>query len=170
MPKTKAKCPKCGQIATDTYSWGLELQCNCGWRWVNEAFVGTDRDYEHVRERIAKAQAEYVPLEDRPPPVSFLEQELAPGDFITYVTGGTSARLVLARIKRIEPYTRGHDGHRGESNWRLVVNRFQEGTRTVENTKDRTYWKIDPKKEVRVDQLHRVVKIDPPEWADGLEE
>lgn len=154
-------CPKCGQKVDTTYHYGY-YECNCGWYWQDENCEGR----EGYAEKVAEWQAEWVPLDQRPPALDFLEQPLTQGDFVTYVTGGTSARLVLAHIKRIEPYVKGRDGFRGDTNWRLVVNRIQEGTRKADD--ESTWWQVDKKKEVRVDQLHRVIKITPPAWAERV--
>lgn len=103
--------------------------------------------------------------------LDFLGQEIAEGDWIVYPTGGTSARMVLAKVKRIElldgksSWSLVHDGLRGLSRVRLVVNRHREGIHTSDASEG--YWSIDEKREVRVDQLHRVVKVVPPNGKKG---
>lgn len=93
-------------------------------------------------------------------PLDFLGREIKEGDFIAYPTGGTSARMVLARVKRVEPLDYPvQNGLLGKSYVRLVVNRHKEGRRT---SSDEGYWRIDDAREVRVDQLHRVIVVDGP--------
>jgi hypothetical protein len=99
----------------------------------------------------------YTVVPDKP--LDFLGRELHPDDWIVYPTGGTSARMVLARIKRIdtlEPDKHVWNGLMGQSQFRLVVNRHKEGDY---DTTSESYWKVDESREVRVDQLHRVVIV-----------
>lgn len=107
-------------------------------------------------------------------PLDFLMNEIKVGDWIVYPTGGTSARMVLARVTEIknDPDKKTWDGYRGASPWRINVNRYKEGTKsaTGEHLPEylatradfASYWKIDTSRKVGLDQLHRVVIIPDP--------
>ncbi len=101
-------------------------------------------------------------------PLDFLNRELAVGDWITYPTGGTSCRMVLAKIVEIKDDKLVWDGARGKSKVTVFVHRVKEGSR---GPKDPTGWSrnIDTKRKVRLDQLHRMIKIDSSEIPEDFQ-
>lgn len=108
----------------------------------------------------------------------FFDTPITEGAFICYPTGGTSSRMVLAYVLAVHKgkksaYTYSeywYDGPRGYSNVRLKVLRLKEGIEVLEPhpQEPKRSWGINSKKKASVDQLHRVIVVDPPEWATQI--
>jgi hypothetical protein len=129
-------------------------------------------------------------------PLDFLGRKLKVGDYICYPTGGTSYRMVLAKIADIndtrsdwvlkeQPYPAntyheagisyrwiktkrsiGLNGIRGPNRFILSVNRIQEGAKRPKDVNNR--WGVDTKRKVRIHQLHRVILVDESDVEQAL--
>lgn len=92
----------------------------------------------------------------------FFGKEIKEGDWVIYPTGGQSCRMVLARVAAvIELENEVWDGHRGRSMVKIQVNRYQDGVRKASDNEAHSYWKIDSARKVSIEQLHRVVVVNP---------
>lgn len=101
----------------------------------------------------------------------FFEKEIKEGDWVIYPTGGQSCRMVLARVaKVIDLDTEVWDGHRSRSMVKIQVNRYQDGVRKSSDGDDGKYWQIDSSRKVSIEQLHRVVVVNPTTMGINVEE
>lgn len=92
----------------------------------------------------------------------FFEKEIKEGDWVIYPTGGQSCRMVLARVAKVVDLDKEiWDGYRGRAMVKIQVNRYQDGTRKASDNEGRKYWQIDSARKVSIEQLHRVVVVNP---------
>ena len=100
----------------------------------------------------------------------FFDKEIKEGDWVIYPTGGQSCRMVLARVAAVIDLDREvWDGHRGRSMVKIQVNRYQDGMRKASDDGS-SYWKIDSARKVFIEQLHRVVVVNPTTMGIQVEE
>lgn len=97
-------------------------------------------------------------MTDQKHPIDFLGNEIKIGSIVCYPTGGQSCRMVLAKVVHIKDDAKVWDGHRGQSPYRIQVQRIQEGTRTA-NGDGRWGWSLDTKRKVSIDQIHRMIVL-----------
>lgn len=101
----------------------------------------------------------------------FFGKEIKEGDWVIYPTGGQSCRMVLARVAAVIDLDKEvYDGYRGRSMVKIQVNRYQDGVRKASDNETHSYWKIDSSRKVSIEQLHRVVVVNPETMGINVEE